>query len=92
MQLVLAALVAIAVDKSEVLFVSESIAPTAFFDAIAARRLVLLKDADLHFDAAECKAMTAALRVGAAERDSIAALTGGHAGALVLGVRTTAWN
>lgn len=83
-QVALAALVSIAVNQSELLFVSESTVPGTFFDAIAARQLALLNDADLHFDADECKAMTAALRVGAAESDSIATLTGGHAGALVL--------
>ncbi|MBA2548207.1 MAG: AAA family ATPase [Burkholderiaceae bacterium] len=84
MQSALAALVSIAGDGNEMLFVSESTAPATFFDSIAARRLALLNDADLHFDADECRAMTAALRVGSAQCDSIAALTGGHAGALVL--------
>jgi hypothetical protein len=49
--------------RVELLFVSEDTVPTAFFDAIAARRLSLLNDVDLHFDASECKAMTAALRI-----------------------------
>lgn len=84
MQVALAALVAVALNGTELLFVSQSTAPTAFFDAIAARRLALLNDADLRFDIDECKAMTAALRIGETRSDSIAALTGGHAGALVL--------
>ena len=65
MQLALAALVTVAVNQIELLFVSQSTVPAAFFDAVAARQLALLNDADLHFDADECKAMTAALRVGA---------------------------
>jgi len=84
MQSALAALMAAATDGSEILLVSESTAPTAFFDLIAARRLALLNDADLHFDTDECRAMTTALRVNSTQCDSIAALTGGHAGALVL--------
>ncbi len=71
-------------ERIELLFVSQATAPTAFFDAIAARRLALLNDADLRFDADECKAMTAALRIDGAQCEHIAALTGGHAGALVL--------
>jgi LuxR family maltose regulon positive regulatory protein len=84
MQRALAALIAVAVNGSELLFVSESSPPTAFFDAIAARHLALLNDADLRFDVDECKAMTAGLRSDDSQSDSIAALTGGHAGALVL--------
>ncbi len=84
MQLALAALIALAVNGSEVLFISESTAPTAFFDAIAARQLALMNDADLRFNSEECRAMTAALRVDDTHAGSIAALTGGHAGALVL--------
>jgi LuxR family maltose regulon positive regulatory protein len=84
MQVALAALITVAVNGSEVLFVSESTTPTAFFDAIAGRQLALLNDADLRFNGDECKTMTAALRVGDTHSESIAALTGGHAGALVL--------
>jgi len=84
MQRALAALVAVAVNGSELLFVSESSPPIVFFDAIASRHLALLNDADLRFDLGECKAMTAGLRTDDSQSDSIAALTGGHAGALVL--------
>jgi len=84
MQQALAALPVIASNGSEVLYVSQSTAPTAFFDTIAARQLALLNDADLRFDLDECKAMILALRIGVAHSESIAALTGGHAGALIL--------
>ena len=84
MQRALAAMVAVATNGNELLFVSQSTAPTAFFDSIAARQLALLNDADLRFDVDECKAMTAALRIGETQTESIVALTGGHAGALVL--------
>ncbi len=84
MQQALAALVPATAEGHELLFVSQSTAPTAFFDPIAARQLALLNDADLRFDLAECKAMIAALRIGDAHSENIAALTGGHAGALIL--------
>ena len=84
MQQALAALVAGLAKGHELLFVSESTASTAFFDSIAARQLALLNDADLHFDLAECKAMISALQIGDTHSESIAALTGGHAGALIL--------
>lgn len=84
MLLSLTELIGVGGERIELLFVAESVAPTAFFDAIAARRLAILNDADLRFDTDECKAMTAALRVGEAHSESIAALTGGHAGTLVL--------
>jgi LuxR family transcriptional regulator, maltose regulon positive regulatory protein len=80
----LACLIDFANERTEVLLVSEPSAPTAFFDAIAARRLAMLNDVDLHFDATECNAMTATLRIDDAQRGKIVALTGGHAGALVL--------
>lgn len=84
MQQAFAALTGIASTSNEVLFVSQSTAPIAFFDAIAARQLALLNDADLRFDLDECNAMITALRIGDAHSESIAALTGGHAGALIL--------
>lgn len=84
MQRALAAVIAAAVNGNEFLLVSQSVAPTAFFDAIAARQLSLLNDADLRFDVDECKAMIGALRIAGTHSESIAALTGGHAGALVL--------
>ncbi|MEP6609199.1 MAG: BTAD domain-containing putative transcriptional regulator [Burkholderiaceae bacterium] len=83
-QRALAALIEVASNGNEVLFVSESTASTAFFDAIASRQLALLNDADLRFSVEECRAMTAALRTDEKQIENIAALTGGHAGALVL--------
>ena len=83
MQSALAALSAVATNECELLFVSEAAAPTSFFDAIAARRLSLLNDVDLHFDPTECKAITAALRIDDSQCERIAAVTGGHAAALV---------
>ncbi len=84
MQASLAAMIDVAGARLEQLFVSEETTPTPFFDAIAARRLVLLNDADLHFNVDECKSMGAMLRIGGKQCEDIAALTGGHAGALVL--------
>ena len=84
MQRALAAFVTALSNANELLFVSQSTAPSALFDAIAARQLALLNDADLRFDLDECKAMISALRIGEAHSESIAALTGGHAGALIL--------
>ncbi len=84
MQTTLALLVAVALTGTELLFVSQSAPPAAFFDAIAARQLALLNDADLRFDIDECKAMSATLRVDEGQSEGLVALTGGHAGALVL--------
>ena len=84
MQRALASLTAAVGSGIELLFVSQSTAPTAFFDAIAARQLALLNDADLRFDLDECRALISALRMAELHSESIAALTGGHAGALVL--------
>ncbi|MBA3254346.1 MAG: AAA family ATPase [Burkholderiaceae bacterium] len=84
MQRALAAIVAAAANGVELLFVSQPIAPTSFFDLIGSRQLALLNDADLRFEVDECTVMIAALRISAAHSESIAALTGGHAGALVL--------
>src|SRR5918993_263643 len=83
-QQALSALVLATAKGHELLFVSQLAPPTAFFDAIAARQLALLNDADLHFDLAECRAMISALRIRGEHGESIAALTGGHAGALIL--------
>ncbi|MGZ8992616.1 MAG: BTAD domain-containing putative transcriptional regulator [Burkholderiaceae bacterium] len=84
MQQAFATLVAAMTTGHELLFVSQSTAPMAFFDLIAARQLALLNDANLHFDLGECKQMISALRITGAHGESIAALTGGHAGALIL--------
>jgi LuxR family transcriptional regulator, maltose regulon positive regulatory protein len=68
----------------EVMFVSEEPAPPPFFDAVAARQLSLCNDLSLAFDAEECRALGDALRLAGADGANLAALTGGHAGALVL--------
>ena len=68
----------------ELLFISVDTTPVAFFDPIASRQLSLLNDANLIFESDECRALTAALRIDAGQCETIAAITGGHAGALVL--------
>lgn len=80
----LAQLIQLAPQHVELLFVSETVAPTALFDAIAQRRLSLLNDIDLRFNPEECEAITAPLRIDRAQCEQIAKLTGGHAGAMVL--------
>jgi ATP/maltotriose-dependent transcriptional regulator MalT/DNA-binding SARP family transcriptional activator len=69
---------------SELWFVGEDPPPPAYFDAIAARQLALCNDVPLAFDAAECQALARASRVETVSGDDLAALTGGHAAALVL--------
>ncbi len=80
----LTALVDVAGARIELLFVSEDVPPVEFFDVISGRRLALLNDVDLSFTAEECGAMTAGLRLQGHQSETIAAITGGHAGALVL--------
>ena len=80
----LTALVDVAGARIELLFVSEDVPPVEFFDVISGRRLALLNDVDLSFTAEECEAMTAGLRLQGHQSETIAAITGGHAGALVL--------
>ena len=80
----LTALVDVAGGRIELLFVSEDVPPVEFFDVISGRRLALLNDVDLNFTADECEAMTAGLRLQGHQSEMIAAITGGHAGALVL--------
>lgn len=84
MRMSLAEFTALVGAPIELLFVSEDTVPTAFFDAVAARRLSVLNDVDLHFDPSECKAMMAALRIDGTQCERISAVTGGHAAALVL--------
>ncbi len=84
MQQALAALVAATAKGHELLFVSQSTAPTAFFDAIAARQLALAERRRSAFRPRRMQGDDSALRIGGAHSESIAALTGGHAGALVL--------
>jgi len=70
--------------NAQVWFVGEDPPPPAFFDAIAARQLALCNDVPLAFDASECQALARAARVESVAGDELAALTGGHAAALVL--------
>ena len=81
-QRALAQLVALA--SAEIWFIGEDSPPVAFFDAIASRRLALCNDVRLAFDAHECESLAATLRVASVSGADLAALTGGHAGALVL--------
>ena len=81
-QRALAAFVAQA--SAEIWFIGEDPPPPSFFDAIAARRLALCNDVRLAFDVHECESLAATLRVASVEASDLAALTGGHAGALVL--------
>ena len=80
----IAELVGLTGKRIELLFVSQETTPAAFFDAIATRRLTLLNDVDLRFQANECQAMASLMRVDASRCESISTLTGGHAGAMVL--------
>lgn len=80
----LANFVDLAEPTDEILFVSEEPAPPAFFDAISARRLALGNDLPLAFDARECTALGEVLHLAQIDGSELAALTGGHAGALVL--------
>lgn len=80
----LAAFAAAAQPAVEWLFVAETPPPAAFFDAIAARRLALCNDLDLRFDAADCATVGRSLRLTETDGDMLAALSGGHAAALVI--------
>jgi ATP/maltotriose-dependent transcriptional regulator MalT/DNA-binding SARP family transcriptional activator len=68
----------------ELLFVGEEPPPLALFDAIAARRLAVCGDLDLRFDADECAGIARTLRLSQVDPQALAALTGGHAGAVVI--------
>jgi LuxR family maltose regulon positive regulatory protein len=68
----------------EVVFVSETPPPPAFFDAIVARQLSLANDFDLRFSADECSAIAQLARLAATRGEEVYALTGGHAGAVIL--------
>jgi ATP/maltotriose-dependent transcriptional regulator MalT/DNA-binding SARP family transcriptional activator len=84
MQSALAALALRAGGALDVLFIAEDAPGSPWFDAIAARRLVLCNDLSLAFDAAEAAALASAARVRHADGATLAALTGGHAGTLVV--------
>jgi DNA-binding SARP family transcriptional activator len=71
-------------DAIAMVFIAEVNAPPAFFDAIAARKLSLCNDLPLQFSPDECVALAANARVPAPDGEALAALTGGHAAALVL--------
>ncbi|MEO8303247.1 MAG: BTAD domain-containing putative transcriptional regulator [Betaproteobacteria bacterium] len=68
----------------EIVFISEEPAPAALFDAVAARQLALCNDMQLAFNPEECRALAEILRLQQPDGQTLAALTGGHAGALVL--------
>jgi len=71
-------------DAVAMVFIAEVNAPPAFFDAIAARKLRLCNDLPLQFSPDECVALAANARIPAPDGEALAALTGGHAAALVL--------
>jgi len=68
----------------EVVFISDAPPSPPFFDAIVARRLALANDIDLSFTADECDAIAQLLRLSAMRGEDLLAVTGGHAGAVVL--------
>ena len=80
----LARLAALADMGTEFIFIATASAPSAFFDAIASRRLALCNDLPLEFEPEECVALAGGLRLARPDGEALAALTGGHAAALVL--------
>jgi len=73
-----------ACDRLAIVFIAEENAPPTFFDAIAARQLQLCNDLSLQFSPTECRALAVEARLAAPDGETLAALTGGHAAALVL--------
>ncbi len=71
-------------DAMAMAFIAEVNAPPAFYDAIAARKLRLCNDLSLQFSPVECMALAEHARIPAPDGEALAALTGGHAAALVL--------
>ncbi|MGE5170404.1 MAG: BTAD domain-containing putative transcriptional regulator [Rudaea sp.] len=84
MQRALARFVATVDARIELWLVGERPPGPAFFDVVAQRRLALCNDVPLAFDENECAALAAASRLRGIGGAELAALTGGHAGALVL--------
>ena len=80
----LAELVAVSAPPMEIVFISQAPPPAALFDEIAARRLTVCGDLDLRFSVEECAELAHLLRLADSRGDELTALTGGHAGALVL--------
>lgn len=80
----LARLVQSPLPDCESVFLSETPPPPPFFDAIVARRLSLANDVDLRFSVDECNAVAQSLRLPATRGDEVMAVTGGHAGAVIL--------
>jgi DNA-binding SARP family transcriptional activator len=70
--------------RMELVFIGNVTAPPAYFDAIASRRLALCNDLPLEFEPQECVSLATGLRVARPDGQALAALTGGHAAALVL--------
>ncbi len=73
-----------ACERVAIVFIAEENAPPAFFDAIAARQLQVCNDLSLQFSPDECRALAVAARLAEPDGETLAALTGGHAVALVL--------
>jgi ATP/maltotriose-dependent transcriptional regulator MalT/DNA-binding SARP family transcriptional activator len=74
----------VALEGVEIWFVGEEVPPVPFFDAISSRRLALCNEVRLAFDVHECESLAETLRLGSVSGADLAAMTGGHAGALVL--------
>jgi len=72
------------VPEREVVFISEAPPPPPFFDSVVARHLSLANDLEFRFSASECDAIAQLLRLSGMRGEDILALTGGHAGAVVL--------
>jgi LuxR family maltose regulon positive regulatory protein len=66
------------------IFIADVPPSSAFFDAIMRRQLTVANDLDLRFSAADCAAAARQVRAAHLSGDELQALTGGHAGALVL--------
>jgi ATP/maltotriose-dependent transcriptional regulator MalT/DNA-binding SARP family transcriptional activator len=66
------------------IFIADVPPTPAFFDAIMRRQLMMANDLDLRFSVADCEAAARQVRVAHLSGVELHALTGGHAGALVL--------
>jgi ATP/maltotriose-dependent transcriptional regulator MalT/DNA-binding SARP family transcriptional activator len=77
-------LVLAAGDGLRCIFIADIPPPSAFFDAIMRRLLTVANDLDLRFSTADCEAAARQVRAAHLSGDELQALTGGHAGALVL--------
>ena len=80
----LAEAVAVCLPPLELVLLSQTAPPAALYDALMAQRLTELTDLDLRFSATECARVGQRLGLARADGEMLAALSGGHAGALVL--------